>query len=604
MPQEVVIIGSVSMGPKAAARFKRLELDSKVTLLDQETLISYACGGISYLVGGDLMGAHILRQTNFQVLRDEKYYREVLGVTMRTNTRALSIDRRDKKVLIENTATGERELLPYDKLVLATGKRPKPFSVPGADLKGVFDVYSLKSAERVREWIVNPGASKAVIIGGGLTGLELVPALSDMWDIEVSIVEQSSQLLPEHIGPSLAMMVKHHLEEKGAAVYLKESIVRLEGNGTVQRVVTDKRILETDLVIVATGVEPNSDLAKEAGLDISSGGAIMVNNNMQTSDPLIYAGGDCVEVTNLITRKPGYFPWPSIAQRQGRVIGTNLAAGNAEFKGAVGNYAAKFFDLTIACAGLNIHAARREGFDAVTAMVSQIERAHFFHQKDHLYLELVVEKTSGRVLGIQGISDAGDGLVGRVNTIAALLEYGPSASEVGNLEIAYAPQFSAAMDVVNTLGNSAENVLFGRGRTMDPIEFKSLWPEMGKNGWIVLDTRFTHEAEPFVKRYPDRWKHISTTELLARKHEVPRDKKLIVLCKTGERSYDSHVILNDMDLEDNRNLQGGLMYLMQCGMISPDLTEVIEHEMLVQNSESLGPEDEKEDLLFTAMRQG
>lgn len=603
MPQEVVIIGSVSTGPKAAARFKRLELDSKVTLIDQETLVSYACGGISYFLGGDLMGAHILRQTNFQVLRDEKYYREALGVTIRSNTRALRVDRQNKKVLIEDAATGEQELLPYDKLVLATGKRPKPLSVPGADLKGVFDVYSLKNAEKVREWIINPGVTRAVIIGGGLTGLELVPALSDMWDIEVCLVERSFQLLPEHVGPSMARAIKRHLEEKGAAVYLGESVLRLEGNGSVERVVTEKRILDADLVIVATGVQPNSELARDAGLEISSRGAIVVNNKMQTSDPMIYAGGDCVEVPNLVTRKPGYFPWPSIAQRQGRVIGTNLADGDAKYKGAVGNYAAKFFDLTVACAGLNIHAARREGFDAVTAMVSQIERAHFYHQKDHLYLELVVEKGTGRVLGIQGIADAGDGLVGRVNSVASLLEYRPSASEIGNLEIAYAPQYSAAMDVVNTLGNCAENILFGRARVMDPVEFERLWPEMGKNGWIVLDTRFEHEAEPFLKKYPDRWKHISTTELLARKDEVPRDKKLVVLCKTGERSYDSHAILNDTNIEENRNLQGGLMYLMQCGLVSTDLTEVNEDEILKQDSQSLGVEDEKEDLWPIAMRR-
>jgi rhodanese-related sulfurtransferase len=209
-------------------------------------------------------------------------------------------------------------------------------------------------------------------------------------------------------------------------------------------------------------------------------------------------------------------------------------------------------------------------------------------------MELVVEKGTGRVLGVQGVSNAGDGLVGRVNTVAGLLEYGISAGEIGNLEIAYAPQYSAAMDIVNTLGNSAENVVFGRARVMGPVEFEALWPEMGKNGWIVLDTRFKHEAEPFVKKYPDRWKHIPTTELLARKHEVPTDKKLVVLCKTGERSYDSHVILNTMGIQESRNLEGGLMYLMQCGLISTDLTEMIEDETPAADSLSPSPENENE----------
>lgn len=589
MPQNILIIGAVSVGPKVAARFKRLELASSVTLLDQENMISYACNGIPYYLGGDLNAPDVLRQTNFQVLRDDKYYREVLDVSIRPNTRALKIDRQGKKVLVEDTGTGKLEWLSYDKLVIATGKQPKGLSVPGSRLNGVFDVYSLRNAERVREWIIRPGAEKAVIIGGGLLGVELVQSLSELWEIEISLVEQSAQLLPEYVGPGMAMVVRQHLEENGAAVYLGERVIRIEGRCSVERVVTDRRTLEADLVILATGVKPNSDLAKDAGLEISSGGAVVVNSRMQTSDPLIFAGGDCVEIPNLVTGKPGYFPWSSIAQRQGRVIGTNLSEESLEFKGAVGNYAVKFFDLTLSCAGLNVHAARREGFDVETAMVAQIERAHFYHLKEFMYMELVVEKGTGRVLGIQGISDSGDGLVGRINTVAALLEHGVTANEIGNLEIAYAPQFSAAMDVLNTLGNCAENVLKGRGRFIDPVEFKSLWPEMGRNGWIILDTRFTHEAEPFVKKYPDIWKHISTTELFARRDEVPTDKKLILLCKTGERSYDSHIVLNNMDIQENRNLQGGLMYLMRCGLISPDLQEVIENKM-VEKEKSVSEE--------------
>lgn len=583
MPKNILIVGANSTGPKAAARFKRLEPDSIVTLLDQESMISNVCGGISYFMMGDVVAADLLRQVNYRVLRDEKYYREALGVEIRPKTRALKVDRQSKKVLIENVATGEQELLPYDKLVLATGKRPKPFSVPGADLKGVFDVYSLKNAESAKNWILEHEVRKAVIIGGGLTGLELIPALSDLWQIEVSLVEQSSQLLSEYVGPSMAMAVKSHLEEKGAAIYLNERVIRLEGNGSIERVVTEKRTLEADLVIVATGLEPNTDLARECGLDISSSGAIVVNRQMQTSDPLIYAGGDCVEVTNLVTRKAGYFPWPSLAQRQGRVIGTNLAEGSAEFKGAVGNFAVKFFDLTFACAGLNIHAARKEGYDVVTAMVAQIQQAHFYEKKDNVYLELVVEKGTGKVLGIQGIADAEDGLLGRVDTVAALLEYGPTASDIGNLEIVYEPGYSAAMDVVNTLGNSAENVVLERCRLMDPIEFKSLWPEMGKNGWMVLDTRFAHEAKPFVEKYPEFWKNISVTELWVKKDEVPRNKKLIIVCKTGERSYYAQAILNHMDIEETRNLEGGLVYLMRCGLISPDLQKVMEDNMLKED---------------------
>jgi rhodanese-related sulfurtransferase len=277
----------------------------------------------------------------------------------------------------------------------------------------------------------------------------------------------------------------------------------------------------------------------------------------------------------LITRKPGYFPWPSIVQRQGRVIGINLAGGEAEFKGAVGNYATQVFDLPIACAGLSVQAARREGFDVLSAMVAQLERAHFWPEKHYMFLELVMEKGTGRVLGIQGIGDSGDGLVGRINTVAAILESAPTVTDIGNLEIAYSPEFSAAMDIVNTLGNAAENILLGVGQVMDPDEFENVWQNMDTNDWIVLDTRYDQEAEALVNKYPERWKGISLTELLARKDEVPKDKKIVVFCKTGERSYDSHVILNHMGIEESRNLQGGLLYLQRCGLVSED-NEVLE----------------------------
>jgi rhodanese-related sulfurtransferase len=288
---------------------------------------------------------------------------------------------------------------------------------------------------------------------------------------------------------------------------------------------------------------------------------------MQTSDSSIYAGGDCVEIPDLVTGKPGYFPWPSLAQRQGRVIGTNVAGGKAEFKGAVGSFASKLYDKSCACAGLNIGAALREGFDAVNIMVSQLERAHFWSVKDFMFLDLVVEKITGRVLGIQGMGDSGDGLVGRINTVGALLESKPTVSDIGNLEIAYSPEFSGAMDIVNTLGNYAENVISGRGATITAAEFRKILHDKDNTEWIVMDSRYSQEAEPYVQKNPEIWKNISVTEILARKDEVPRNKKLIILCKTGERSYDHQVIVNQLGIE-NYNLQGGLVPLWRLGVIS------------------------------------
>jgi NADPH-dependent 2,4-dienoyl-CoA reductase/sulfur reductase-like enzyme/rhodanese-related sulfurtransferase len=570
--QSIVIIGAVSLGPKVAARFKRLELDSRVTLVDEENLVSYSCGGIPQFLSGEINLPEGIVSNNFQTLRDEKYYKDVLDVTLMRNTKAVRIDRQKKEVAVQNVENGKQDILPYDKLVLATGKRPKALALPGSDLPGVLDVYSLKSAATIRQRIINPGVEKAVIIGGGFTGLETIQALAEMWEIESTLVEIADQLLPDYFSPNMAKAIRHHIEEQGATVYLGEQVLRLEGNGAIERVVTNKRTIEADLVINATGVEPNTELAKQAGLEISPFGAIVINKKMQTSDPFIYAGGDSVEIPNLVTQKSAYFPWPSLAQRQGRVIGTNLAGGDAEFRGGVGNFAATFFGKSFACAGLSIQSAIREGFDAINIMVAQLERAHFWPDpnKEYMFLELVVENETGRVLGMQGMGDSGDGLVGRVNTVAALLESKPTATDIGNLEIAYAPQFSGAMDIVNTLGNAAENVISGRSRVIDPDELAKLWPDMVSKKWLVLDTRYPQEVKPIVSNYPERWQSISLTELLKRRDEVPRDKNLIVVCKTGERSYDALIILNHMGLQENYNLQGGLLYLQRMGMISDD----------------------------------
>jgi len=570
MPQHIVIIGAVSLGPKVASRFKRLEPDSRVTIVDQESLVSYSCGGIPYYVSGEATAPEAIIQNNFQTLRDEKYYDNVIGAQLFRNTKARSLDRHNRTVVLEDLFSGEARTVHYDQLVLATGKRPKPLSLPNAHLDGVIDVYSLKSAVAVRERIVHPGVNKAVILGGGLTGIETAEALSDMWEVETTVIELEDQLLPYDLSSDMAKVVKHHLEEKGITVLLKERILRIEGDGSVERIVTDQRTLEAELLIVATGVQPNAELAKQAGLVISPGGAVAVDERMRTSDPFIYAGGDCVETVDPITQGLIYRPWPSIAQRQGRVIATNLAGGEASFPACVVNIATKVFDLPVAFAGLSIHGALQAGFDAVSVAVAQLERAHFWHQKDYMYLELVVEKGTGRVLGIQGFGDSGDGLVGRVNTVAAILPNRPTATDIGNLNIAYAPPFSGAMDIVNTLGNVAENLLFGRGEVMHPRDFLSIWRRRGKSDWVILDTRYSHEAETFSQKYGDIWKSISLTELMDRKAEIPKDKRFLVLCKTGERSYDSQVFLNHLGVRESYNLQGGIAYLQKCGIIQDD----------------------------------
>jgi NADPH-dependent 2,4-dienoyl-CoA reductase/sulfur reductase-like enzyme/rhodanese-related sulfurtransferase len=566
MPQKIVVIGAVALGPKAACRFKRLEPDSKVVMVDKDDIISYGGCGIPYFISGDVSDPSQLQETSFHMLRDKTFFQEAKDIEVLTKTEAVKIDRQEKHVLIKNLITQEESTLPYDKLVLATGSRPRLLDIPGTDLDGVFAVSNMNAAIAIKDRISSGQVEKALIIGGGFIGLEMAEALTDMWGIETTVVEITDQLLPGLISRNMAQIVKHHMEEKEVSFLLEHRVERLEGNGKVERAVTAEKTIETDMVILAVGAEPNSDLARAAGLDISPKGAIVVNSKMQTSDPDIYAGGDCVEVTNLISGKPGYYPLGSMANRQGRIIGTNLAGGNAEFPGAVGSFVVKVFDLSVAAAGLSIEAARREGFDAASALVIQFDRAHFYPEKDLMTLELVVEKASGRVLGIQGVGPMGEGTVGRINAVASILKYKPTAEDIGNLELAYSPPFSAAMDILNALGNTAENILAGKNRVVDVNEFDELWKQKERGDVVFLDCRGWGNAEPFVTKYPNHWKSLPQDELRARMAEVPRDKKLVLICNTGVRSYEAQVILDEMGITDSCNLQGGVACLKKWGL--------------------------------------
>ena len=566
MPQNIVIIGAVALGPKAACRFKRLEPDSKVTMIDQSNLISYGGCGIPYFISGDVSDPGQLQSTSFNMLRDEKFFREAKDIEVMTHTRAVAIDRKDKTVQIQNVISGKTEILPFDKLLLATGSEPKRLPVPGADLGGIFTVSNMNEAIAIKEMLTGGKAEKAVIIGAGAIGMEMGEALADLWGIETSIVEIEDQVLPGIINKNLAHMAQHHMEENGITFYLSETVVKVEGEGVVQRVVTDKRNIETDLVIMAVGVTPKSDLARAAGLELSPSGAIVVNDRMQTSDPDIYAGGDCVEINNLITGTPGYYPLGSMANRQGRVIGTNLAGGDDRFDGSVGSFVLKLFEISVGGAGLSLDMALKEGFEAISAFVVQFDRAHFFPEKDLMYLELVVEKDTGRVLGIQGLGNTGDGMVGRIDAVAAILKYKPTTADISNLELAYSPPFSAAMDILNALGNTAENILHGKNRVIDVPEFFDLWDERETGESLFLDCRGWGNAEPYVKKYPLHWKSIPQDELMARSPEVPKDKKIVLICNTGVRSYEAQVTLDHMGIKNSYNLQGGVAAFKKWGL--------------------------------------
>ena len=564
MPEHVVIIGAVALGPKAACRYKRLDPAAKVTMIDRDQIVSYGGCGIPYYISGDVSDLKELRTTSFKLVRDESFFRDCKDIEVLTRTEALRIDRKSKRVLTRNLDSGTESEIPYDKLVLATGASPRMLNIPGETLPGVHPLANLHDAAAIRDLISTGKAGRAVVVGSGFIGLEVAEALADMWGLEVAVVEIMDHVLPRNISPLLARMAEHHLEEKGVELYFGEKVLAIEGEGKVERVVTDQRTLDADLVILSAGVVPNSQLAREAGLAVSARGGVLVDEFLRTSDPDIFSGGDCVEIKNAVTGGTFFLPLGSMANRQGRVIGTNLAGGSASFPGAVGSFAVKLFERNIAGAGLTPEQAKQAGFDAISALVIQFDRAHFFPGKELMTLEITVDKKTRKVLGIQGFSQSGDALVGRVGAVAALMQKGCVAEDLSVLEYPYSPPFSSAMDIVNTLGTVAENMLAGMNQGVSPEEFERLFKKP-EGEHFFLDCREPDNAGPYLECHPGKWHNIPQGKLRSRLDEVPKDRQVVLICNTGIRSYEAQITLEQAGFKDVLNVHGGMAALKQSG---------------------------------------
>lgn len=573
--KRVVIVGGVALGPKAACRLKRLDPEAEILIIDQDEYISYGGCGIPYYISGDVSDVGELMSTSFHMRRTPQFFEKAKGVCVRTRTRAIEIDRVKKTVLVEDLTTGAKESIPYDRLVLATGSRPNRPPIPGIDLPGVFAISDLHSAIAVKEKISGGRVDKAIIIGAGAIGCEMAEALGDLWGIETHIVEIENQVLPGILDLSLARIIGAHLQEKGVHLHLGRRVAAIEKGGDEGslKVITNEETLDAELVITAAGVRPNSDLARAAGLLVSPTGAINVNRKLQTSDPNIYAGGDCIEIPHLITGKMVNFPQGSLANRQGRVIGTNLAGGSAKFEGTVGSFTIKIFDLSVASTGITPQAALREGFDAENVLVVQADRAHFYPTQDLMYMQLTVERKTRRVLGAQGVGANGDAVNGRINSIAAILPFKPTVEDLSNLEIAYSPPFASALDIVNAAGNTAENILDGLNRPVGPEEFEKSFLLEENEDCICLDVRGPANAAPFVERYGERWLNIPQETLGDRMGEVPTDKDLLVVCNSGVRSYEALRQLDRAGVKRAANVQGGVAVLKKSGLVSTEKDE-------------------------------
>ncbi|MFP4049219.1 MAG: FAD-dependent oxidoreductase, partial [Desulfovermiculus sp.] len=378
MSKHVVIIGAVALGPKVASRLMRCAPETKVTVLDRDRLISYGGCGIPYFVGGDVSELSELRKTMYHMERNESFFKNVKHFHVLTGKEVISIDRRAKTITYQDVDSKEEERLEYDQLVLATGTTPVLPPLPGADLPGVFTVSNLHNAQAIKDKLAQGQIESAVVVGGGAIGLEMAEAFADLWGVETTVVEMMDQVLPAALGPDMAGLVHKTLEDNEVRVMCRTKVTEVVGDADsgVRAVRTSEGEIPCQAVIFSVGVRPNTKLAQDAGLTIGPFGGIAVNARLRTSDPNIYAGGDCIEQRHLISGENMIMPLGSLANRQGRVIANNIAGRNDQFPGVIGSFCVKVFDIGVARAGLTVSQAKQAGFDPEYALVVQPDRAH------------------------------------------------------------------------------------------------------------------------------------------------------------------------------------------------------------------------------------
>ncbi|MBI4768069.1 MAG: FAD-dependent oxidoreductase [Deltaproteobacteria bacterium] len=568
MSRKIVIIGAVALGPKVACRAYRADPTVQVTLIDQNRDISYGGCGIPFFVSGDISDIKALMSTSFHLVRDESFFKEAKGVLVHSQTRATAINRRDRKVRLQDLLTGREEDCPYDTLVLATGAVPVKPNIPGIALEGVTTLSNPAEAQLIKNALSQGQVTHCVIIGAGPIGLEMAQAVSELWGVETTLLEIQDQILPGILDPDLARMLSTELKRHEVNLLLEERAVRILGDdqGKVIKVITDQREIPADLVILAAGVRPNTSLAEEAGLTIGSTGAISVNEFLQTSDPDIYAGGDCIELPHLITRQPVWYPSGSLANRQGRVIGTNAAGGRETFPGVTGSFAVKLFDLSAGRSGLTQAAALQAGFDAQEALVIQADRAHFYPGQELIALKLVADRKTRRVLGLSGVAKNGDALLARLNAIAGALPYQPTIEDVANLEIPYSPPFSGAMDILNAVANTLKNTLEGKNRPLAVDQFRELFEGRKENEILFVDVRGPRNALPYVQRFSPDWINIPGETLTQGLGDLPKNKRLVLVCNSGVRSYEAQIVLDQEGITNTLNLAGGIAAVKWAGL--------------------------------------
>ena len=541
---KVVIVGGVAGGAPAAARIRRLDEQAEIVVFERSGFISYANCGLPYYIGG------VIEDPEELTLQTPESFFSRFRVAMRVRHEVTAIHPDKKTVSVTNLETGEAFEESYDKLILSPGAKPTQPRLPGVGLSKLFTLRTVEDTFRIKEYIDRNHPKSAVLAGGGFISLELAENLREL-GMEVTIVQRPKQLM-NPFDPDMASFIHSEMRRHGVKLALGHTVEGFEEkNGGVDVLLKDEVPLHADMVVLAIGVSPDTHLAQEAGLELGVKGSIVVNDRMETSVPDIYAVGDAVQVRHFVTGQDVLLSLAGPANKQGRIAADNICGGDSRYTGSQGSSVIKVFDMTAASTGVNETNARKAGLDVDTVILSPMSHAGYYPGGKVMTMKVVFEKETYRLLGAQIVGY--EGVDKRIDVLATAIRTGLKATELKDLDLAYAPPYSSAKDPVNMAGFMIEKIANGVLKQWHLADADNL-PRDGSV--TLLDTR---TVEEFVHGHIDGFTNIPVDELRERLDELDKGKPVYVICQSGLRSYIACRILAGNDFECY-NFSGGFRF--------------------------------------------
>ena len=519
---KVVIVGGVAGGATAAARIRRLDEKAEIVVFERSGFISYANCGLPYYIG-DV----IVDQEELTLQTPESFFAR-FRVDMRVRYEVTGIDPDKKTVSVKNLVTGDEFEESYDKLILSPGARPTQPRLPGVGLDRLFTLRTVEDTLRIKEYIDKNHPKSAVLAGGGFIGLELAENFREL-GMEVTIVQRPRQLM-NPFDADMAAFIHAEMIRHGIKLALGHTVEGFEENeGGVDVLLKDEQPIHADMVVLAIGVTPDTELAKKAGLKLGIKESIVVNDRMETSVPDIYAVGDAVQVRHYVTGKDALISLAGPANKQGRIAADNICGGDSRYAGSQGSSVIKVFNMTAAVTGINETNARKEGLSVDKIILSPMSHAGYYPGGKVMTMKVIFEKETYRLLGAQIVGS--EGVDKRIDVLAAAIHAGMTATELKELDLAYAPPYSSAKDPVNMAGFMIENISNGILKQFHLEDVETL-PRDGSV--TLLDVRTTGE---YRCGHIDGFRNIPVDELRERLDELEKEKPVYVVCQSGLRSY-------------------------------------------------------------------